>query len=90
MKNKNMIRTIHNVTRKVIFDKSDDARTFITLYDNLFYRNKDKAAWNHDGYVSHSYPDRMEVLFTIKKSDFDNIVRYLGLKKVTNKEWIYC
>lgn len=89
MKNENMVRKVHNVRRTVIFDKSVDARTFITLYDHLFYRAKDKTAWNHNGYVVHNKPNQMEVWFTIKKQDFDCIVKNLGLKKLSGAEWIY-
>ena len=89
MKNKNMIRTIHPVKRIVSFNKSDDARTFITLYSDLFYHAKDETAWNHDGYAVHNHPDRMELHFTILKSNFDDIVKNLGLKKKTRSEWIY-
>ena len=90
MKNKNMIRTIHPVKRTVSFDKSYDARTFITLYQDLFYHSKDEAAWNHNGYMVRNYPDKMVVHFTMVKKDFDSIVKNIGLKKKTDNEWIYC
>ena len=89
MKNENMVRTVHNVSRTVRFDNSEEGRTFITLYDHLFYRAKDKTAWNHDGYKICNKPNKIYVSFTIKKSEFDKIVRNLGLKKVSRTEYVY-
>lgn len=91
MKNKNMVRTVHPVKRVVVFDWKDDAKRFIDLYSDLFYRAKDKAAWNHKGYRLGKCYAAWELSFTIKKSDFDEIVKNLELEKLNKgtADWYY-
>ena len=92
MKNQNMVRTIHPVSRTVVFAREEDAKRFIELYSDLFYHAKDKGAWNHNGYKSESvFPGgSTKVSFTMIKKDFDQIIESLELNEVIqNKVWHY-
>ena len=86
-----MERKVFTIRRTIRFVDCDleTVNRFISLYDHLFYHVKDKDAWNHNGYKIIREPDHVEVWFTMKKDDFENMVKNLGLVKYSTQEWIY-
>lgn len=88
-KNVNMIRTNHNISRVIRFDRIDDLLAFLESYDKHFEELKSAYQDERTGKLVLYFTIKAETWNEIEKENEDNIVRDNSFRGNRRRFWFW-